>query len=182
MSETPKPLTYQPGMSRQTTFGLIKGVAVPIAILALCMFTVSRFGNYGVRAVFPMVSAVWFVGFLVAWYLPVERRETIEQTEGICIIYCCTLLALKVALAISSGASAEMIAASYNQPIPLSTGNALPGVLQNILTVSAFMIPGAYLGMLVKKVVQYKKTENLQKEFARTKGVSNSGKIHTRRY
>lgn len=177
-----KSITYRPGMSRQETYGMIKAVGVPLIVFALCLYTISNFGSYGSKVICPMSGAVWLGGFLTALYLPVERRQTISQTMGICTIYCCTLLGLKIALGIVSGASAEMIAASYDQPIPLATGNALPGVLSNIMMIGSAFIPGSYLAMLLKKVVQYRKTKNMQETYEQVRGINNSGHQHTRRY
>lgn len=182
MNTNKETLTYRPAMTRQATYETIKAVALPVIVLGLALFTISNFASYGTKVICPMIGAMWTLGVITAFLLPVERKQTLEQTMGMCVIYCVTLLGLKIGLSIVSGASAEMIAASYDQPITLATGNALPGVLQNIMSISSIFIPGGYLIMLVKKLIQYRRTQSLQSAFERTRGFSETGKSHMRRY
>ena len=95
-----------------------------------------------------------------------------------CLFY--TLLGFKVALGIVSGVSAEMIAASFNQSIPTSTGNAMPGYLQNLLWFSAIGIPIGQVGMQGKRLLQFHHNKSLQKTFGQKRGMRDSGNGNSR--
>lgn len=86
----------------------------------------------------------------------------------------------KVALGIVSGVSAEMIAASFNQSIPTSTGNAMPGYLQNLLWFSAIGIPIGQVGMQGKRLLQFHHNKSLQKTFGQKRGMRDSGNGNSR--
>ena len=127
MSRKEETLTYKQNMSKTEVFHVIKAIGCPLIVFGLGIFTISNFANFGTKLICPAAGIMWFLGFFVALLMPSQRKEVLNQTLIICTVYFCTLLGFKVALGIVSGVSAEMIAASFNQSIPTSTGNAMPG-------------------------------------------------------
>lgn len=173
-------MTYATRTSRQDSFAMLKAVAIPILLYVLTVFTINSFAAFGTKIISPASVVMWGVGFFVALFMPSEREEVLRQTLSISAIYCFTMLGLKLALGLVSGASSEMIAASFNQSIPTTTGNALPGIIQNILWYSSFGIPAGYIIMQVKRLVQFSHKQSLQKTFRKVRGVNNAGKPNTR--
>lgn len=108
--------------------------------------------------------------------MPSQRQEVLNQTMIVCSIYFLALLGLKILLAVVSGVSSEMIAASYDQAIPTSTGNAIPGYLQTMMWFVAVLLPIGDISMQVKRLFQFKRNQTLQKTFGRTRGLRNNGR------
>jgi len=131
-------MTYVTKTNREDSFAMMKAVAIPAIVFGLEIFTISSFAAFGTKIISPASAIMWIVGFVVALLMPPERTEVLRQTMMMCSIYCLTLMGLKLALGLVSGASSEMIAASYGQAIPTTTGNTLPGIVQNILWYSSF--------------------------------------------
>lgn len=173
-------MTYATKTSRQDSFAMLKAVAVPVIVFSLEIFTISNFAAFGTKIISPASAVMWIVGFVVALIMPAERAEVLRQTMIMCCIYCITMLGLKLALGLVSGASSEMIAASYGQAIPTTTGNSLPGIVQNILWYSSFGIPAGYVIMQVKRVLQFSHKKSLQDTFRKVRGINNGGKENTR--
>ena len=143
------------------------------------MFTISSFANFGTRLLCPLSGAMWVIGFIVALLMPSQRQEVLNQTMIVCAIYFLTMLGLKILLGVVSGVSSEMIAASYDQAIPTSTGNAIPGYLQQIMWFTAVLVPMGDIGMQVKRLFQFKRSQTLQKTFGQKRGMRRGGKSHT---
>ncbi len=173
-------LTYKSDMSRQEAFRLFKAIGLPIGIFALSMFTVQNFAAFGTKLICPLIAAMWLVGFIVALLMPAQRNEVLTQTMGMIAIYCGALIGLKILLAVVSGASSEMIAASYDQAIPMSTGNAIPGYLQTMMWFVAVLMPIGDIGMQAKRLKDFKHKNSLNREFGRMRGMRNSGHENTR--
>ena len=167
-------------MSKTEVYHAMKAVGLPLLLFGLAIFTINNFANFGTKIICPLSGAMWFIGFLVALFMPAQRNEVLNQTMIICAIYYLSLLGLKIVLGITSGASSEMIAASYDQAIPAATGNAIPGYLQNILWFTAVGVPIGQVSMQIKRLFQFKHSQTLQKTFNQKRGIRNSGKEHTR--
>lgn len=168
-------LTYKQNMSKTEVYRVIKAVGAPLAVFGLGMFTISNFANFGTKLICPASAIMWFTGFIVALLMPAMRKEVLNQTLIICTVYFAVLLGLKMALGIVSGVSAEMIAASYDQAIPTATGNAMPGYLQNFMWFSAIGIPIGQIGMQGKRLLQFKRSQSLNKTFGQKRSLRNSG-------
>ena len=173
-------MTYVTKTSREDSFAMLKAVAIPALGFGLEIFTISSFAAFGTKIISPASAIMWIVGFVVALLMPPERTEVLRQTMMMCSIYCLTPMGLKLALGHVSGASSEMIAASYGQAIPTTTGNTLPGIVQNILWYSSFGIPAGYIIMQVKRVIQFSHKKSLQDTFRKVRGINNGGKDNTR--
>lgn len=180
MSRKEETLTYKQNMSKTEVFHVIKAIGCPLIVFGLGIFTISNFANFGTKLICPAAGIMWFLGFFVALLMPSQRKEVLNQTLIICNVYFCTLLGFKVALGIVSGVSAEMIAASFNQSIPTSTGNAMPGYLQNLLWFSAIGIPIGQVGMQGKRLLQFHHNKSLQKTFGQKRGMRDSGNGNSR--
>lgn len=173
-------LTYKQNMSKQEMFKVIKAVGLPLLVFGLGMFTISNLANFGSKIICPLSAAMWIVGFIVALLMPSMRQEVLNQTLIFCAIYYLAMLGLKILLGIASGASSEMIAASYDQAIPTATGNAIPGYLQNIMWFTAFGVPMGQIIMNVKRLFNFKRSQTLQKTFGQKRGIRETGRENTR--
>lgn len=180
MQRNSSTLTYKKDLSKQEAFRLLKAVGLPIGVFALAMFTVQNFANFGSKLICPLIAAMWVVGFVVAVLMPAQRGEIINQTLGMIAIYCGALLGLKILLGVVSGASSEMIAASYDQAIPMSTGNAIPGYLQTMMWFVAVLMPIGDIGMQAKRLKDFKHNQAIQKTMNRMRGLRNSGHDNTK--
>lgn len=150
---------------------IVKAVIFPLLVFLLALFTISNLAGYGTKVVTPMLGGMWALGSVVAAVLPMHRKKILSSTLQGCVIYCFVLLGIKMGLSIASGASSEMISATWEQPLPLASGNALTGFLQTMLSFGSMLIPGGYMGMLIKQLVQYRKTSSLQKTFGRVRDI-----------
>lgn len=173
-------LTYKQSMSRQETYRVIKAVGYPLIVFGLALFTISSFANFGTKLITPLSGGMWFVGFVVALLMPAQRKEIINQTLGMLLIYYLALLGLKVLLGVVSGVSSEMIAASYDQAIPTATGNAIPGYLQTMMWFTSVLTPIGHIGMQVKRLKDFKHNESLNRTFGRVRSIRDSGRESTR--
>ena len=172
-------LTYKGASSKQDSFRILKAIAIPLMVFALQIFTVNNFAAFGTKLISPASAAMWIVGFVAALFMPGDRDEIIKQTLSMCTIYCLALLGLKIALAVVSGASSEMIAASYNQAIPTTTGNTIPGYVQNILWFTAVGVPIAHITMQGKRLFTFTRNKSIQEAYSRVRNISNNGKEPT---
>lgn len=179
MQTKKKPLTYKQNMSTQEVYKVIKSIGLPLALFCLGVFTISSFANFGTRLICPLSGVMWIIGVIVAFFMPSMREETLNQTMIVTATYFLTLLGLKFLLGFVSGVSSEMIAASYDQPIPTATGNAIPGWLQTIMWFDAVLLPMGDIGMQVKRLFQFKKGQTLQKTFNQKRSIRNNGKANS---
>lgn len=179
MQQVQKPLTYKQNMSKTEVFHVIKAIGIPLMVFGLGLFTISNFAAFGAKLICPLSGTMWLVGFIVALFMPSQRRETLNQTMVICSIYFLALLGLKILLAVVSGVSSEMIAASYDQAIPTSTGNAIPGYLQSMLWFVAVLLPVGNISMQVKRLFQFKHNQSLHKTFGQKRGIRSNGKSNS---
>lgn len=167
-------LSYKRNMSRQEALHTIKAVGFPLLLFGLGLFTISSFANFGTKLICPLSGAMWLIGVIVAILMPSQRTETLNSTMVTLSIYYLALLGLKILLAVVSGVSSEMIAASYNQAIPTSTGNAIPGYLQTMMWFTAVLLPIGDIAMQVKRLFQFKRNQKLQKTFSQARGYRNN--------
>ena len=173
-------LTYKRNMSRQEFSHMAGAVLYPLGVFLFGVFVISDFAAFGTKLICPLSAAIWIAGFVIALLMPSMRKEILRQTIKMNLVYYATLYGLKVVIGMVSGVSAEMIAASYDFAIPTSTGNAVPGYLQNILYFTAVLTPASFVVMQIKRFSEFSKNISLQKSFGRTRSVRNSGKDHTR--
>lgn len=180
MEERSKSLTYKQNMSKQETFRVLKAMGVPIVVFGFAMFTISNFASFGSKLICPLAGTMWIVGFVVALLMPAQRTEVLNQTLAMLSIYFAALLGLKLLLGVVSGVSSEMIAASYDQAIPTSTGNSIPGYLQTMMWFVAVLMPIGHITMQAKRLKDFKRNQSLHKTFGQKRGIRNSGRENTR--
>lgn len=173
-------LTYKRNMSRAEFSRFAWSLFYPFGVFLFGVFVISDFAAFGTKLICPLSAAMWITGFVIAFLMPSMRREIISQTVKMNLLYYATLYGLKIVIGMVSGVSAEMIAASYDFAIPTSTGNAVPGYLQNILYFTSVLTPASFVAMQVKRLSEFSKNSSLQKSFGRARSVRNSGKEHTR--
>ena len=175
-----KTLTYKQELSKKEAVGILKAVGLPVIVFALALFTIQNFANFGTKLLCPLIASMWLVGFVVGIIMPAQRREIVNQTLGMIAIYCGAMLGLKMLLAVVSGASSEMIAASYDQAIPMSTGNAIPGYLQTMMWFVAVLMPIGHIGMQAKRLKDFKHNKSLLRTMGQVRGIRNSGHDNTK--
>lgn len=163
--------TYKTYSARRETGKILSVILMPIVTLALVFFTVSAFGSFGTKLLCPFIAIMWFAGFVVAVIVPQQREELLSRTMKIIIAYCVVMLLLKLGISTTSGVSSEMLAASFDQPVTLSQGNALPGILQNILNIYVYVIPLAHFTLLVKTFLEFRRNTTIRKAFGRARGI-----------
>lgn len=173
-------LTYKRNLTRQEFSHVAGAVLYPLGVFMFGDYVIADFASFGTKLICPLSAAMWIAGFVIAVLMPSMRREIISQTIKMNLIYYATLYGLKIVIGMVSGVSAEMIAASYDFAIPTSTGNAVPGYLQNILYFTSVLTPASFVAMQVKRLSEFSKNSSLQKAFGRTRSFRNSGKDHTR--
>ena len=180
MAKPQNTLTYKQDMSKKEAIGILKAVGLPILVFALALYTIQNFANFGSKLLCPLIAAMWIVGFVVGIIMPAQRREIVNQTLGMIAIYCGAMLGLKLLLAVVSGASSEMIAASYDQAIPMSTGNAIPGYLQTMMWFVAVLMPLGHIAMQAKRLKDFHHNKSLLRTMGQVRGQRNSGHENTK--
>lgn len=180
MEQKKETLTYRHNMSKAEVYRVMKAVGLPIAVFGLGLYTISNFANFGTLIVCPLSGAMWFVAVVVAFFMPAQRNEILNQAMITCTGYYAGLYGLRILLGLISGASSEMISASYDQAIPMSTGNAIPGYVQTMIWFVAVLVPIGFIGMQGKRMLQFHHNQSLQKTFGQKRGIRNSGSDSTK--
>lgn len=173
-------LTYKQNMTRKEFSSMVWKVLYPILVCGAGLYVINDFDSFGAKLICPLSASMWMVGFLVALFMPSQRKDVLHQTLKMNLLYYGTLYGLKIVIGMVSGVSAEMIAAAYDYAIPVSTGNAVPGYLQNILYFTSVLTPASFVAMQIKRLSDFSRNVSLQKAFGRTRSLRNSGKEHTR--
>ncbi len=172
-------LTYGQNMSKSEIKNVFIAVGGPVGTLAVGLFTIANLANFGTKLICPLSAAMWTLGFIVALLMPAMRKEVINQTLVTCCMYYLAILALKILLGIVSGVSSEMIAASFDQAIPLATGNVIPGYIQNIMWFTAVGVPIGFVTVQGKRLFQFKKSQSLNRTFGQKRSIRENGKTNT---
>lgn len=169
-----KNYTYVKKASGQEMARVIKAAVYPVAIFFFCIISISIFKNFGRLLMAPLISAMWAFGALCAFLMPAMRKEIINQTLITLASYCAALLAFRELIGLTAGVSSQMLMATFGQPMSTAMGNTLPGYMQNMLYITAVMVPLGYLGMQGKRFLQFKKTQSRQKVMAQLRGHRNA--------
>ena len=82
--------------------------------------------------------------------------------------------------AFGAGVSSEMLMASYNQAIPLTSGSTISGYLQSLLWIASVMTPLGFIGMQAKKIYSFHRKASKQKFFEQTRGLRDTGRPHSK--
>ena len=151
-------LTYQRFQSNTDLSRYLKAIGYPVGIFLLTMFAINRFNLFGVNIIAPMTGIMWLCGVIVAWFLPSHRHDTLKETHITIGVYLISLIVFKELVAKISGVSSEMLMATYNQAIPVTSGQAFSGYLQTMLWITTIMTPVGFIGMQVKTMSEMRYT------------------------
>lgn len=177
--EKPKSLTYKQKASNSDIARYAKAVALPLGILLLSLFTVSRFALFGTNIIAPLTGAMWTIGSICAIALPSHRQTILKEMHTTIAIYLISLTVLKELIALVSGVSSEMLMEAFGQAIPLTSGNTISSFLQNILWITAVMTPFGFVMMEGKKLYTFKRKNNPTKVLAQLRNIRNDNHTHT---
>ena len=158
-----KNITYVKKASGKERSKLVSAVVFPVAVFFLSIIGISTFKNFGKILMAPLIGAMWIIGAACALYMPAQRKAIITETLTVIATYNGTLLALRELIAITSGASSQMLMATFGQPLASASANTIPGFLQNALYISAAMIPLSFAGMQGKRILQFRRSVSKEK-------------------
>ena len=167
-------LVYESSMSLNELKKVIYAVAFPVMVLALALFTISSFENFGTMLICPLSSAMWIIGVVVSALIPSERSKNLRHTLMVLTGYYGALLGLKIILGVVSGVSAEMRAASYNQAIPTAVGNTIPGYIQTAQIWTSVFTPLGFIAAQAKLIKDFRYTAAKDVAMNRTIGIRQS--------
>lgn len=71
-----------------------------------------------------------------------------------------------------------MISAAMQIASPQPTQNVISGYIPIMMQMSAIMTPIGFIAMQGKRIMQFRKTRSINKEFGRVRGIRNSGRTH----
>ena len=174
MSNT-KRLTYQRTQTGADFSRYTKAVGFPAGIFLLSMFTVHRFNLFGLNIIAPMTAVMWICGIVVSWFLPSHRKATLRETHITIGVYLVSLTVFKELVSAISGISSEMLMATYNQAIPVTSGQAFSGYLQTMLWITAIMTPVGFILMQVKKMFTMRRKQEVRNFHDRLLGTRRNG-------
>ena len=174
------PITYKKGVSGADIYRYIKAVGLPVGVFLLALFVITRFAAFGGNLIAPLTGIMWAFGTVCALLLSSHRTSILTETHVTVGCYLIALTGLRAVISLVSGVSSEMLMASYNQAIPLTSGSTISGYLQTLLWIAAVMTPLGFIGMQAKKVYSFKKKVSKQKFFEQTRGLRDSGRTHTK--
>lgn len=166
-----KHYTYVKKASGQDLSKIVRAVAFPVAVFFLSIFGITIFQNFGRLLMAPCIGFMWITGAVVAWYMPAQRKSIINETLTFIASYNGTLLGLRELVGMTSGISAEMLMATFGQPLSVATANTIPGWLQNALYASAAMIPLGFLGMEGKRMISFVRSENKKRALEQLRNI-----------
>lgn len=171
MQNQKKAITYKQAMSRSDMTRYLKAVGLPIGVFLLSLFAIQSLAGFGRMLVAPMTAIMWAIGVIAAIILPSHRGSILSETHVTIGGYLAALMALKEVIAMMSGVSSEMLMAAFNQAIPVTSGSAISGWLQNMLWITAVMTPIGFIGMQVKRIFTFRRNQTTQKTFEQLRGV-----------
>ena len=178
MEKSQDRLTYKRAQANADLFRYVKAIAFPVGIFMLAMFTIDRLSLFGVNIVAPLTSVMWIVGIVVGLIQPSIRRATLRETHITIGVYLISITLFKELVASISGISSEMLMATYNQPIPVTSGAAFSGYLQTMLWITTIMTPVGFIVMEVKKLFTLRRTAETKKFHDNLLGVRKNGRPH----
>lgn len=164
-------LTYRQGMSQEEFTGYLKAIGIPIVVFVVSLICIGQFGAFGRNIMAPAVSVMWILGAATAWKIPSQRKSTLTETYAAVAGYVLALSLLRWLIGIAATTSSEQLMATFNQPMPVSTGSTISGFLQSMLWIGAFMTPVTVCGAMAKKFITFRRTLSKDKILQQTRGV-----------
>ncbi len=169
-------ITYKERMTGQDLSKYAKAICFPLVAFAADIWTISSFRAFGTELIAPLSAGIWVSGLITGIILPSHRRTTLNETVIALVGYSVLLMGLRFALQLISGVSTEMLIASYGQLVSLTGGSAVQGYIQNILWISAIMVPLGFIAMQAKKLVQFKRLSAKNKALDRIRSIRENTK------
>lgn len=166
-----KPITYKQNMSRTDFFRYVKAVGVPLVIFVVALLSIQSLAMFGTKLVAPLTAIMWASGVICAIIMPSHRESVLKETHVAVIGYLVAIISLKEVIALMSGVSSEDLMAAFGQAIPVTSGSAISGWLQNMMWIAAAMTPIGFVGMQVKRVFSFHREQSTQKTFDRIRGI-----------
>lgn len=166
-----KPITYKQGMSRTDLFRYLKAVGVPLAIFIFSLLSIQSLAMFGRKLVAPLTAIMWATGVICAILMPSHRESVLKETHVAVVGYLVAIISLKEVVALMAGVSSEDLMAAFGQAIPVTSGSAISGWLQNMMWIAAAMTPVGFVGMQVKRVFSFHREQSTQKTFDRIRGI-----------
>ena len=146
----------------------------------LALFVITRFAQFVSNLIAPLTGIMWAFGALCALLLPSQRVSTLTETNVTIACYLLSMAGIRELIALVSGVSSEMLMASYNQAIPLTSGSTISGYLQSLLWIASVMTPLGFMGMQAKKIYSFCRKASKQKFFEQTRGLRDTGRPHSK--
>lgn len=153
-----------------------KAIGFPITIFLLTMFTIDRFNLFGINIIAPLTGVMWGCGVIVGILQPSHRRSVLRETLITMGVYLVSMIVLKELVSTISGVSSEMLMATYNQAIPVTSGEAFSGYLQTMLWITAIMTPVGFVFMQLKKLFTLHRNQEAKKFKEHLFGTRENGK------
>lgn len=169
-------ITYKERITGQDLSKYAKAVCFPLAAFATDIWAISSFRAFGTELIAPLSAAIWMSGLITGLILPSHRKTTLNETVIALVGYSVLLMGLRYSLQLISGVSTEMLIASYGQIISLTGGSAVQGYIQNILWISAIMVPLGFVAMQAKKLVQFRRLVAKNKTLDRIRSIRENTK------
>lgn len=169
-------LTYKSGTTKQQLINYMKAVGIPSLIFILSLFVILRFANFGKILLGPLILLMWGSGIGCAIFLPSHRETIIRETMTTIGVYLVTLMGLRIAISLLSGVSSSMLAASFNQAIPETSGNTALGYIQNMLYIASILTPLGFCGMQFQRVYKLRRNANKKKFFDQVRDIRDTNK------
>ena len=163
-------LTYIRKQASADMFRYIKAVGFPIGCFFLSMFAINTFGLFGADLIAPFTAAMWVCGVIVGLVLPSHRSGILRETHITIAVYQISLMVVRAIVPMVSGVSSEMLMATYNQAIPVASGQAFSGYMQTLLWITTIMTPVGFIFMEIKKVFTLRRQDTVKRTHNRMLG------------
>lgn len=176
MTNETERLTYKRAQSNADISRYLKAIAFPVFNFLLAMFTIDHFNLFGYDLIAPLTGVMWGVGVLVAFILPSHRRSVLKETHVTTAVYLISLIVIKELITAISGVSSEMLMATYNQVLPVTSGAAFSGYMQTMLWITTIMTPVGFIFMQVKKMFTMRRNSEAKKFHDKLLGTRKNGR------
>lgn len=153
-------LVYHSKVTAQDIWPKVFAFFVYAASFVLWMYLDKAYYNFGSKIITPLTAAMYVVGAVFAILLPSQRKETTNHTKWFVLGYLAIMFVYKFVIAAIGGVSSDSLAAAFNQSLPVTTGTAIAGWLQNLLWIIAITYPIGFFTMQAKKIPQFIKARN----------------------
>ena len=155
-------LTYKTKMSRSDYGRFVKAIVVPIIILLLSFLAIQELAGFGKKLVAPLTAFMICFGVVCALWLPSHRSTIMKEMDVTIGAYLISLLAFRQVISMMSGVSSEMLMETFNQALPMTSGSAVSGWLQNLMWIDAVLVPIGFIGIQGKRLLSFKRKNNKQ--------------------